>query len=133
MRRIIFLFIVFTSCLIFISCGNVEKETNRIEIYTHYDTQKNELSNSVDTISANATVYVFIQTVERFGRNSVSINISRFDKDQKVNIYGASIIVNPADKRVVMPLELTEAGAYEISFFFDNPDDPMLTKKFIVE
>ncbi|OCZ50399.1 hypothetical protein [Dehalobacter sp. TeCB1] len=106
---------------------------NSITFYKTYDVSTASVLGKLETVPASTQVYVEIISNKPFNAETVGFVITTERSGTKLVISGANIKVDPTDKKVVIPLSMSEQGKYTIDVYVDKPENVMISEKIIVE
>ena len=67
-----------------------------------------------------------------FNSNSIGMTVYEDPNGERGSVYDIIDTVEPEVTAVVFPIEIANAGKYELVIYFESPDEPIATARLYV-
>jgi len=124
---LIFLIMQISSCT-----SKTNNQEYIIRFYKTFNESTGELSEPTETIKTGRTEYVLFDYGKPFNSSSIGMTVYEDLDGERGSVYDIIDTVEPDATAVVFPIEIANAGKYELVIYFESPDEPIATTRLYV-
>ena len=126
---ILVLFMVLQS----VSCTSKNNnKTDGIQFFKSFNESTGELSEPKEYINSGTEEYVAFDYGRPFNSSTIGMTVYQYSDGEKMGIYDIFMDIDPDSSIAVFPVEIYRAAEYEMVIYFEDPEDPIASKRFYV-